>query len=175
MKYIITTDTHLGHEKMLKWGRPPDFEKKILKGLESVASHSAILIHLGDICIGNDRANNRLLTSIPFFKKYLIRGNHDRKSNEWYLQNGWDMVCNTMGLGYNGDEIIFSHMPVNLEGGAINIHGHFHDVEAKRIMAKEPHLYAISQKPAHVLLSLERNCYMPFNLDTIVKNLTNKQ
>ena len=83
MEYIITTDTHFAHKSIMDFGkRPQGFEELILANLEKATKHTNILIHLGDIAWNNDRYWNRRLTSMPFAKKWLIRGNHDKQSND---------------------------------------------------------------------------------------------
>jgi len=36
MKIYITTDTHFGHKKLIEWGRPEDFEDKIVNGFKQI-------------------------------------------------------------------------------------------------------------------------------------------
>jgi calcineurin-like phosphoesterase family protein len=58
------------------------------------------------------------------------RGNHDRKSNSWYLANGWDFVADEMTVTLFGMRIAFSHKPLTsylYPGTGINIHGHHHN------------------------------------------------
>ncbi len=58
MKIYITTDTHFDHANMIKYcGRPENFNEIIWKGLEQIKNND-ILIHLGDLCIGNDVENH---------------------------------------------------------------------------------------------------------------------
>ena len=55
MKIYLITDTHFFHSKMLEYeNRPPDFNEKIIKGLAQIPM-GAMLIHLGDLCIGRDK------------------------------------------------------------------------------------------------------------------------
>jgi calcineurin-like phosphoesterase family protein len=169
MNYIITTDTHFGHKNIMDFGnRPKGFEELILENLEKKANHTNILIHLGDICWSNDRYWNRQLTSMPFKKKWLILGNHDKKSREWYINNGWDIASNRITVIYNNKLISFTHKPVMLLGEDINIHGHFHNINMERVKEKEPELYDIYQLPNHILLALEHH-YTPFSLHHLIK------
>jgi len=168
MNYIITTDTHFGHESIMSFGhRPKGFEELILEELEKFANDNNILIHLGDISWMEHRFWNRRLTSMPYKYKWLIRGNHDKKSDEWYLRNGWDFVGNTMSIVYNNKVIVFSHKPVELLASDYNFHGHFHNNSMERVLEKEPELHAIHSKPGHILLALEHH-YKPFKLNNIL-------
>jgi len=136
MNYKIITDTHFNHDKMVEYcGRPKDFELRIEKGLKQLTGDD-ILIHLGDICIGKDQEiHDRYIKWLPC-RKWLIRGNHDKKSNNWYLRNGWDFVADMFSIILFGKEIIFSHRPLGITGDVINIHGHFHN-SLQRLLKKE--------------------------------------
>lgn len=127
-KILIMSDTHFNHKRLIEWGRPNDFEELILKNLMKIDPID-IFIHLGDVCIGNDEIQHSLLTSVipASAKKILVKGNHDNKSNNWYLDHGWDFVCDGFTDTYYGKKIIFSHRP-QFDNGTfdINIHGHLH-------------------------------------------------
>ncbi len=100
MKIWITTDTHFNHKQLIEYGRPEDFEDKIKKGLLNNVKPEDLLIHLGDICIGNDIENSNWFKNNLSCKTYLIRGNHDNKSIKWYMENGWDAVADGWILRY---------------------------------------------------------------------------
>ena len=95
MNYWVISDTHFGHDKISEcFGRPKDFEKKILKSLNFVREED-VLIHLGDFCIGKDAYWHEKFMS--HFEKesygaklWLIKGNHDHKTKTWYFDKGWD-------------------------------------------------------------------------------------
>ena len=160
MNYWITTDTHFGHTKMIQAaGRPHDFAQRVLKNIAKTIQPEDILIHLGDICIGNDIAWHSELIQASRAKRYLCLGNHDHRSNSWYTKNGWDFVCNSFILHMYGKKIAFSHHP--LEDSVlydINFHGHHHNT-----------LHHPEDKTSekHQLLYIEHH-YQPFNLKTLM-------
>lgn len=123
----IITDTHFGHDKMVEYcGRPKNHSDLILKNLAMIQTGD-ILIHLGDFCIGNDELWHKLFfEELSGVRKILVKGNHDRKSNNWYLTHGWDFVCDKFSDHFFGNYITFSHIPINGIQN-INIHGHFHN------------------------------------------------
>ena len=169
MEYILTTDTHFEHHNMLTiCSRPKGYEQLILDNLEKTANQNNILIHLGDIAWKNDRYWNRQLTSMPYKKKWLIKGNHDKKSNEWYISNGWDIIAKHITITHNSKIITLSHKPVELLASDINIHGHFHIFDMERIKKIEPDLYETYNKDGHILLFLEHH-YTPFKLSHLIK------
>ena len=128
MKFWIITDTHLGHDKMVDFcGRPSDFSNRILRNISLVVRHNDVLIHLGDICIGNDAKWTAAIRSSCNGRMWLVRGNHDRKTTSWYLDHGWDWCANSMTLDMFGRSLLFTHEPVDDPGGNLNIHGHLHN------------------------------------------------
>ena len=169
MNYIITTDTHFEHEKIMDFGdRPKGFENQILENLEKHANHNNVLIHLGDICWKNDRTWNRILTSMPYRKKWLLIGNHDKKSQEWYINNGWDVASQRITITFNNKLISFSHKPTPLIAADYNIHGHFHNLPIERINEKDPESAKIYNPETHIWLALEHH-YTPFKLHNLIK------
>ena len=177
MKIWLTTDTHFGHDKMRQYcGRPENFEKLILNNLSKLEDND-ILIHLGDFCIGNDSRWHKTFNNFKF-KKWLIKGNHDRKSNSWYFNNGWDFVSKRFIDKYFGKKILFSHCPQKDNGEFdVNIHGHFHNnlhrlLEGRYVVDGEEErnkedLAVLTIK--HTLLALEDVCYEPILLKEILR------
>ena len=169
MNYWITTDTHFNHSMLVELGvRPVGFSEMILKKLKNTLQPKDVLIHLGDICFGISDTqliwNERLINISPC-QKWLIRGNHDQKSDSWYLDRGWNFIANRFGMNKYGKDILFSHVPVKDNGYDINIHGHFHDANHRK---HEPELLAIANDK-QVLIALELTNYMPVNLKQLVK------
>lgn len=163
-KTYITSDTHFNHAKMLEFGRPPDYEQRIVKGL-SVIDSKDTLIHLGDICIGEDEmVHQKFIQPIPG-RKILVVGNHDRKSYNWYLEHGWDFVCDMFYWKAFGKHILFSHTPKpkrSINFWDYNIHGHLHN--------NTHHLpqYKNILTDKHLLLALENTNYLPVILENFI-------
>lgn len=126
MDIYIISDTHFGHQNMIKWSmRPEDYNDKLWKALDSIPDE-AILIHCGDITMGSDALTHMKLQSYKF-KKWLVRGNHDNHSISWYVKNGWDFVGDEVVINMFGNKFLFSHMPLpKREEISRNIHGHLH-------------------------------------------------
>jgi len=161
MKIFITTDTHFDHKLLIEYGRPADFENKIKKNLKQMVGKDDLLIHLGDVCIGNDVENNNWFKKELGCKTYLIRGNHDGKSFNWYFNNGWDVVADRIDMEMFGKKMCFTHLPVAWDGYFdINYHGHFHDTDHRR---NEPEFNNVLSG-YNKLVSLERTNYQPILL-----------
>ncbi|MDD4601502.1 MAG: metallophosphoesterase [Negativicutes bacterium] len=166
MNIYLTTDTHFGHKKIIEYGRPKDFEERIKKYLKNTIHSDDLLIHLGDVCIGNDIANNKWFKENLKCKTYLLRGNHDKKSLAWYMDNGWDVVADRIDIEMFGKKICFSHMPIAWDGYFdINIHGHFHDSDHRRLDPEFNKILCGYNK----LLALEYTNYQSVNLRNFIK------
>lgn len=160
----LTTDTHFNHAKLVEWGRPSDFEEKILRGLAQIKTGD-MLIHLGDLAIGQDtEAIKRLQEATGLVPIILIRGNHDNKSRTWYQRYGLLLLAGEIMLRVNGKNVLLTHIPQpRREGIDHNVHGHTHG-NGHRF--KE--IADIYEDGYHIELALETSGYQPWRLDRIV-------
>jgi calcineurin-like phosphoesterase family protein len=160
MNYWILTDTHFGHEKMQDYcGRPVGFEERILKNVSRMVNVDDVLIHLGDFCVYRDEDWHKRFMDVCKARKWLVRGNHDRKSLGWYFSHGWGCVADEIKVVVFGKTILLSHKPV-LEGNFdINVHGHQHNTvhHPENEMGSKNRLVFIEHE------------YMPVNLRRIIE------
>lgn len=164
MNIHLISDTHFNHEKLSQWGgRTGDWQKDLWEGLRNI-ERGDTLIHLGDICIGDDAAIHSNIERLVC-KKILVRGNHDKKSAQWYYEHGWDFVCDGFHLIYQGHYLYFSHRPTQQMGAFThNIHGHTHG----NLHRSEEYVdfYAPGY---HIDISPELMGYKPIRLDTLME------
>ena len=132
-RYMIGTDFHFGHDKLIEYNaRPENFTERIINNCLNELQRGDVFIFLGDYCIGNDKIwHEKFLFNIDFCKKILVRGNHDRCTDTWYLNHGWDFVCDSLHIKRYGKDIMFTHRPVSEQaldilGCDVNVHGHLH-------------------------------------------------
>lgn len=154
MNTYLISDTHFFHSKIIQYcDRPPDWVERFQKAIKVVTPED-ILIHLGDICIGKDEdAHELFIKPIQAKRKILVRGNHDPKSTNWYLNHGWDYVADALIEKKHGKRILFTHQPAtDLHGCDVNIHGHLHNMPYK-------------PWPGRMLVSMELTDYKPLNLE----------
>lgn len=177
MKMYLITDTHFNHKKVIEYcGRPENYEQLLFSSMNNVPEDS-VLIHLGDVCIGKDNEMHEKYIKPLKCKKWLIRGNHDRKSDSWYYERGWDMVCDQLMLKRFGKRVLFSHMPqprlavpsinpsvMGIPLFDINIHGHFHNTSHRSV---EPELQRIYSKE-HKLLAVEYTKYQVVDAEKFI-------
>jgi calcineurin-like phosphoesterase family protein len=176
MNYWLISDTHFNHSKIEDWGgRSGNWQQKIWDGIAQIPKGD-VLIHLGDICIGDDSAVHRTLvlhSPVDFkicsdkLKLILVRGNHDKKSMTWYIEHGWDFVCDQIGIEFHGVDILLSHrpMPPDTWRWRYNIHGHTHG----NLHRSEEYISFYDAKNYHIDISPEVIGYQPIRLDTLMK------
>lgn len=166
--YLIT-DTHFNHKNIIDFcGRPENYEQLLFSSMQTVPEDS-ILLHLGDICMGRDEEVHKQFIEPLKCKKWLVRGNHDRKSDHWYYEHGWDVVCESINIKRGGNHIVFSHKPVTLpvirgRFPVINIHGHFHNTDHRK---HEPEMSKLLTDHHH-LLAVEYTDYQIVSLDKFI-------
>ncbi len=162
MKAYIISDTHFNHVGIVSYcQRPADHETKLYNSLRRVSKND-LLIHLGDICLGDNDGVHAFIKDLEC-RKILVMGNHDSKSWSWYMEHGWDFVCDAFRLKYCGKVIMFSHHPQPWDGvWEINVHGHLHNLGHRNKEFKE-------LKRWHRLYSPELMGYMPIELSKFIQ------
>lgn len=174
MKIYAISDTHFGHEKLTTLSnRPEDFTEIILEDLNR--QRGDLLIHCGDFCIGQDEkwAEAFNLATVGFSKRILVRGNHDKKSDSWYLSRCFDFVCDQLVTTHFGKRVIYSHMPVFRNdkfwepsfGPVRNIHGHLHGNMHRGEFVKDGVPYDLNY---HYDLAPELHDYKVVNVESIL-------
>jgi calcineurin-like phosphoesterase family protein len=169
LTYLLTSDFHFGHANMeTLCHRPKFFESLIAKNLINKAfslkeeGHDIILVNLGDTVWKKSdgqavkELHNRLSMWITEF--WLIRGNHDRLTNNQYLEMGFTTIYNH-GVKINADAnkyvpINFTHAPI-YESHYRNIHGHLHQNLPET-------------KEGGILISQELMDYRPITLEEVL-------
>jgi calcineurin-like phosphoesterase family protein len=169
----LTSDTHFGHEKIKRLGRPDNFEELIRANLKAKVKPCDLLIHLGDVTLGGNgqnKADNMWFKENLGCKTVLVLGNHDNKTIHWYQENGWDFVCESFHRQVNGQEVLFSHIPqiYNTERYDVNVHGHLH-ANRHRGSSDDFEFRGRTFK----LVSLEFSNYQPIDLEKLIINPMN--
>lgn len=169
LNYWLITDTHFGHRNLEQHcNRPLLFEKLIIKNLYKQLNKGDVLIHLGDVCFSNDIMWHDILIELKQklnLRLWLCKGNHDHKSNKWYLEHGWNFVCEDFTMKIENKIILFSHKPVVDCGYDLNIHGHFHNSKTDH---HEPELVEIKNSRQY-LVAVEHTNYCPILVKNIIK------
>ena len=164
----ICSDLHFLHDNLIKpeyCSRPEDHSKKMFENLMTIPEKD-LLICLGDISIGRElEVYERFIKPLKC-RKILVKGNHDRKTNNWYLTHGWNFVCYSFQDSYRGKRVLFSHYPMCVDDYDFNIHGHLHNNIYKWEKLTEENRTFVNEK--HLLFSMEFTKYRPMKLDYII-------
>lgn len=167
MKIWVITDTHFNHTQRMMdlCGRPADYEQRLFDAMMAIPAED-VLIHLGDVALGNEKEMHEKYIKPLQCKKWLARGNHDSKSNKWYLENGWDFVAYEIRDKYFGKKVVFTHIPIAADGvWEKNIHGHFHNTTHR---SQEPAMVALYTEN-HIKVAVEETDYKPVLLENLLK------
>lgn len=130
-EYVIS-DTHFNSHNTFNLGRKNKYlnvkehDEAIIKNWNSVVGKNDIVYHLGDICENLNLEQLKRILERLNGHKILIKGNHDKQSDEFYLKAGFEKVYNNF-YQYN-EKVILSHFPIPMDNNYfINIHGHLHN------------------------------------------------
>lgn len=184
MKIWIIADTHFYHENIKKFqGRPDDFNEQIIKNWNKLVQHDDLVIHLGDVIFGLNKEQTlpNIMATLPG-KKVLCRGNHDLNPTIWYMERGFDFVCDY----FVSEDIAFSHAPLTplppqtmVNDQRVvkwNIHGHFHKSKDRDITENSTHIdkyydgnYFKAHKEKYILLQIE-DTLAPAALEEVLKS-----
>ncbi len=158
MKTFFIADTHFGESSILRYENRPfsgvdDMNEALIARWNAAVQPDDVVYHLGDF--GADGAESETLNRLNGIK-YLIKGNHDLKSNGEYRAFGFAEVYDHPIL--LDSFWILSHEPlyVNTNMPYANLFGHVHASPAYR-----------DYSPQHVCVSVERIGYAPIDFDTV--------
>ena len=162
MAIYILSDTHFGHKRVLEFERfdfktIEEHDEYIIEKWNSTVKENDKVYHLGDVIFKYSKYTLKELTSKLKGYKILIRGNHDKRSNDYYLNNGFNEVYNHPI--YLRENIILSHQPV-LEvynnPYIFNIHGHLHG--------------ATLSLDIFICVAMDQIGYIPQRIDELIKS-----
>ena len=166
---FITSDTHFNHKNIIQYenrpfGSIPEMNDALIKNWNSVVKPTDLVIHLGDVGLGNVSDLKWIVPKLNGHK-ILIKGNHDGKSEQFYLDCGFLEVLRDKTLVIDNKMIYCSHEPekrplVPLDYN-LHLYGHVH---SKGHRGEYP---TIARNGACVCV--ERWNYTPVPLETIIK------
>jgi calcineurin-like phosphoesterase family protein len=150
--------THFFHENIGRYcDRPDGWHETIIANWNRLIQPEEIVFHVGDLALGK-RDNLVGLVPLLFGKLYLMRGNHDRRSNAFYQQLGITLVPDSLRVRHHtGQRLVFSHRPiVPLEPDVLNLHGHIHNNLVPELGER------------HINLCVEVRDYRPWRLGEVL-------
>lgn len=161
MKTFVIADTHFGHENIIQYCNRPfesaaEMDKALITNWNNTVSNDDIVWMLGDFAPSSKDYTKSIIKSLRG-RKRLILGNHDRYSQEWYREAGFEFVSLYPILIENF--IILSHAPLeflNENCPFFNIYGHVHNDSRYLDLTK-----------ISACVSIERTEYKPIELDEL--------
>ncbi len=162
MSIYFIADTHFGEENIRRYENRPfqsvvEMNETTIKNWNSVVSEDDEVYILGDFgAVNNEQDVLKRLNGI----KYLVKGNHDTKSNEYYRNAGFKEVYDMPILFKNF--WILSHEPIYVNSNMpyANLFGHVHN---------NPIIKDYSSQ--HFCVSAERIKYTPILFEDIAKQV----
>lgn len=133
----VTSDQHWSHANIRVYQhRPENHFELMYNNWNSRVKDNDTVLCLGDlVCFGHLNTHPWYLDGLRG-KKYLLLGNHDKHTAEWYEKAGFTVLGRKPFLWVAPDDTIvcFSHEPDTpdgfhhpyLGGWDVNIHGHIH-------------------------------------------------
>lgn len=143
-QFFVTSDTHFNHDKLIEYGRPPDFNRRIVDNWNRVVGKNDFVLHLGDLTMCG-KEETMAYTKRLHGTKFLVRGNHDGNSDGWYMDCGFTTIEPIYKVFSDKYEIrwpfLFTHEPVqDLPLTWYNIHGHLHGDSHRDALVTDRHL-----------------------------------
>ncbi len=162
MSIYFIADTHFGEENIRRYENRPfqsvvEMNETTIKNWNSVVSEDDEVYILGDFgAVNNEQDVLKRLNGI----KYLVKGNHDTKSNEYYRNAGFKEVYDMPILFKNF--WILSHEPIYVNSNMpyANLFGNVHN---------NPIIKDYSSQ--HFCVSAERIKYTPILFEDIAKQV----
>lgn len=166
MKRFVIADTHFGHENIIKYCNRPfanaaEMDTYMIEVWNSIVGQDDVVWMLGDFALADKEKIRHLVRKLKGNKR-LILGNHDRASENFYREAGFNFVSKWPVL--IDDFVILSHAPLQYmseECAFFNIFGHVHNDERY-----------LDLSLAGACVSAERLNYRPVQLETIYSQLT---
>lgn len=162
MGIYFIADTHFNDDNIRRYENRPyntviEMDKSLIENWNSVVSDGDEVYVIGDF--GGNGNESEILKKLNGVK-YLVKGNHDTESNEYYRNSGFKEVYDLPVLFKNF--WILSHDPVYVNSNMpyANLFGHVHN---------NPIIKDYSNQ--HFCVSAERINYTPISFEDVIKKV----
>ena len=163
----FTSDLHLGHRGIVTMQNRPfqtvdEMNRILIQNFNACVNKGDTVYILGDIChhMPIEAANDAI--SSLHGKKYLIKGNHDKK----YEEELFEEICDFKVASLNGETIALMHYPMmswpKSRRGSIHLHGHIHADQNYSHMNKEQGIKRYD-------VGVDANNFMPISIKRILQ------
>lgn len=177
-KTYIIADTHFNHLNIRKYcSRPDNCDELTVRNWKKLVGKDDLIYVLGDVHFGKRSEISDWIENLPGIK-ILIKGNHDREREQFYLNHGFvavlDFAVVTIAVKISNhqmryDKILLSHEPIVIPSEnriVANIHGHLHNNVIEDWKKEEVQVVTSS----HYLFCLEKIGYKPILLNRAIRD-----
>lgn len=182
-KTYFISDTHFNHKNIIKYCNRPfkdvdEMNKVLIENWNNTVTDYDTIFHLGDVALTNEREMKEIIPKLKG-KKFLIRGNHDKKSKEFFRSVGFGMMPENP-LKLNKEKLILSHKPLadtEIPKGYVNIHGHIHNNPLHKInptINKAEYPENLYSEKLHINVSVDVIDFKPISLEEVLKKIKGK-
>lgn len=177
MTTYFTSDTHFNHSKIIEFCNRPardrdEMNEMLIDRWNERVKPGDMIYHMGDFAFCGKTLRKIIINQLNG-RKFLVRGNHDPDSNQWWLDAGFEWVRDYYKLketiSYEDDEgetkqyvqpIVLCHFPIlswdNMAHGSWHLHGHCHgSLPMSRMMRLD--------------VGVDTNNWYPYSLEEIQK------
>lgn len=168
-KVWLISDNHFNHQKIIEYCNRPfktveQMNEEMIKKWNSVVKEDDKIYHLGDFGFGSKEQIANVISKLNG-RIFLILGNHDNHTPQWYRDAGIKEVYDHPII--IKDFIVLSHAPqpfiCDSRTPYVNFFGHVHD-------SKMFETYG----PRHFCACVERHNYKPVNIEEVIKYFQEK-
>lgn len=130
----FTSDTHFGHENVIKYCSRPyrdkwEMDKALINAWNARVQPTDTIFHLGDFAFAHDSRIEEIINQLAG-QKILIFGNHDKGIRKSKLRHLFSSCHDDYELVEQGQLIILHHYPKltwhKIHRGSWMLHGHCH-------------------------------------------------
>ena len=168
-KVWLISDNHFNHQKIIEYCNRPfktveQMNEEMIKKWNSVVKEDDKIYHLGDFGFGSKEQIANIISKLNG-RIFLILGNHDNHTPQWYRDAGVKEVYDHPII--IKDFIVLSHAPqpsiCDSRTPYVNFFGHVHDSEMFKTYG-----------PRHFCACVERHNYKPVNIEEVIKYFQEK-
>ena len=121
-KIFFTSDTHFGHENILKYCKRPfsdikAHDEELIRRWNEKVPEDGIVFHLGDVAFDTNQRIKEILDQLHG-KIYLVIGNHDWRRITDQHKARFEEMTQQMSIKIGETKIILNHYPLLTFAGA---------------------------------------------------------
>ena len=183
-KTYFISDTHFNHKNIIKYCNRPfrdveEMNRALIENWNNTVTDFDTVFHLGDVALTNESSMKELIPKLKG-KKILIRGNHDKKSEEFFRKVGFGFVPENP-LKLSSKRLILSHKPLKdteIPDGYVNVHGHIHNnsLHKANLTTNEiEYPEDLYSEKLHINVSADAIGFKPISLEEVLKKIEERK